>query len=407
MSAKTWVWIISSLAGLLAMQGCSHGLLAKPAIDKEIAEFYWPYAALASHVYATQGLIDVEANAVLASSFLRKEMRSANIDTPALVYRALVHEKFGDNQDSPSPQNDEEDQRELEQYLAQETNRSQDSIPTTLEDCNYEGTTDPSVPLHTVRKEYGWEEAPELQKYAPARRWSLFVPDLAIDVWRRSLPPGDSADYEYAIVYRGTVGGGGWMSNLRGLSAFTPAVWDQYHQARTATRSIIRQVRTLHAVSDRLARRKTRTRITFTTVGHSLGAGLAQYIYLNNPQIDKVVGFDPSPLNGTSLVPLKDRAKVMEERMDHNSGKPTIFMLYEYGEIMTQLAPCVPGPVWGEEGGPVVACHAANLSRGSPFRQHNMPQLACKLYIVRSGDTPPVRRQASPEPTKMPGLPPG
>jgi len=147
----------------------------------------------------------------------------------------------------------------------------------------------------------------------------------------RTVAPGGNPDYEYAIVYRGTVGGGGWMSNLRGLSAFTPAVWDPYHQAKTATRSIIRRVRTLHAGSDRIARRKTRTGITFTTVGHSLGAGLAQYIYLNN-----------------------HRAKVMEECMDH-SGKPTIFMPYEYGEIMTQLAPCVPGPVWGEEGEPKVA----------------------------------------------------
>lgn len=405
------------------MQGCSHGLLVKPEIDKATAEFYWPYAALASNVYATQGMIDIEANAVLASSFLKKEIRSANIDTPAMVYRALAHEKLTENQNSQpqeecrndapphgerstapggtcgasEPQDGEEDQRELEQYLAQETNRSKDSIPTTLEDCNYKGNTDPSVPLHTVRKEYGWEEAPELQKYAPARRWSLFVPDLAIDVWRRSLPPDGSADYEYAIVYRGTVGGGGWMSNLRGFSAFTPAVWDQYHQARSATKSIIRQVRTIHAVSDRLSKRKKKTRITFTTVGHSLGAGLAQYIYLNIPQIDKVVGFDPSPLDGTSLIPLKHRSRIMEERMDH-SGKPTIFLLYEYGEIMTQLAPCVSGPVWGSEGGPIVECNAANLSRGSPFRQHNMPQLACKLYMVRRGEGPPMNHQAAQAP---------
>lgn len=313
-----------------------------------------------------------------------------------MVYRALAHEKLAQNPD-PRPLNDEEDQRDLEQYLARETNRSRDSIPTTLEDCNYTGNTDPSVPLHTVRKDYGWEEAPELQKYTPARRWSLFVPDLAIDVWRRSLPPDGSTGYEYAIVYRGTVGGGGWMSNLRGLSAFTPAVWDQYHQARSATWSIIRQVRAIHAVSDRIAKRTKETRITFTTVGHSLGAGLAQYIYLNIPQIDKVVGFDPSPLNGTSLIPLENRAKVMGERMD-SSGKPTIFLLYEHGEIISQLMPCVSGPVWGGEGGPVVECNAANLSRGNPFRQHNMPQLACKLYMVRRGAVPAVNHQAAQAP---------
>jgi hypothetical protein len=78
----------------------------------------------------------------------------------------------------------------------------------------------------------------------------------------------------------------------------------------------------------------------------------------------------------------------MAQRAGHG-GKPTIFMLSEYGEMVTKLAPCESGPIWGEEGGPVIACSTVNLSRGSPFRQHNMPQLACKLYVVKAN---PVAR---------------
>jgi hypothetical protein len=73
----------------------------------------------------------------------------------------------------------------------------------------------------------------------------------------------------------------------------------------------------------------------------------------------------------------------MAQRADQG-GKPTIFLLSEYGEMVTRLAPCESGPIWGEEGGPIVSCSSVNLSHGSPFRQHNMPQLACKLYVVKA-----------------------
>lgn len=417
--------LFSPLLALALLQGCSHAPVTTPQLDKQTAAFYWPYAALASNVYTTKGSIDVDTNAALASPFLRAEVRDAgseklamsfiNLDRKALTerYKEQLRSECGDaalqskdhatllaahcrTPQPPQGQAGPRDPRDPEDDAPEETNRLVDSTPATLNDCNYDGGKEPSVPVHTIGSEYGWQEVPELQKYAPARRWSIFVPDLAIDVWRRPLASASGPSFEYAIVYRGTVGNGGLFTNFRGLAAITPAVWDQYHQARDATRIIINQVYTLHAISDAIFQRGpgARTRVSFTSVGHSLGAGLAQYVYLKIPQIDKVVGFDPSPLNGTSLIPLKERQNVMAQRAD-SSGRPTIFMLSEYGEAVTKVAPCGSGPVWGEEGGPVVECSAVNLSRGNPLHQHNMPQLACKLYVVKMESTPLLGNKAA------------
>jgi hypothetical protein len=184
-----------------------------PEIDKATAEFYWPYAALASNVYATKGSIDVDTNAALASPFLRAEVRDAksddltrtyiNLDRKKLTtqYKDQLQKECGDaaleSKDQaallaahcriPQPADGQAKQQDAEDPSPTETNRLEDAIPTALQDCNYDGDKDPSVPIHTINKEYGWTDVPELQKYAPVRRWSLFVPDLAIDVWRRKL----------------------------------------------------------------------------------------------------------------------------------------------------------------------------------------------------------------------------
>ncbi|HET7794508.1 MAG TPA: hypothetical protein VFL64_14085 [Rhizobacter sp.] len=379
MSVKSSLALFEILVTCSLLHGCSHTPLERPDIDKVNADFYWPYAAIASNVYATGGAVDVDMNAAFASEYLRAELRDSKSPELAQAYinRSRKRPTPGDNPSLP---------RAALPGAYEETtgdNKLEDKEPKVLEDCNYEGSKDPSVPVHTLSQDYGWTDVPELNKYPKSRRWSFFIPDLAIDVWRRKLSTNPSPMFEYAIVYRGTVGSGGWFTNFRGLAAFTPAIWDQYLQAQEATTLIINQIYNLHTLSDELFRRAERTKITITAVGHSLGAGLAQYAYLKTPQIDKVVGFDPSPLNGSSLVPLDERAKVMRQRAVQD-GTSTIFLLNEYGEMLTSLAPCVSGPIWGDEGGPIVSCSAVNLSRGNPIRQHNMPQLACKLYVART-----------------------
>ena len=278
----------------------------------------------------------------------------------------------------------------------------QDRSPTDWKDCEATRAAK-EAPVPWAEMTEGWSVVPELRRQLHPRGWSFFVPGLAIDVWRR--PRNDShsePDVEYALVFRGTADAGGLMSNFRGLSAFTPLVWDQYRQAARATVDLVNQIYRLHMLSDAIFGRSTHTRIRITSVGHSLGGGLASFVFLRVPQITSVIAFDPSPINGSSnfsAFPISDdrrargymdRDSVMGRRAQptdsHSSGSAdNIFVLYERGDPLTALVSCRSGAVWGDEGGPQVRCDSLNLSSGNPLRQHSMPLFACKLYLASQG----------------------
>lgn len=408
-----------------------------PQTLKEIADFYMPYAAMAARVYDSQGRTEDMLGVAAASSWLRsqlardpdEERRRKNLEVlssperRAELYRnriarhcAGAHAGFtlgaGDSavrasegrcrKSNESAEDDDPDEHSMTDVQRQ-AEYSEDT-PVDWRDCNYRGSDHPPPKLPVQQMTVGWTTVPELQRQLHPRGWSIFVPGLAIDVWRRPRPAdGDSPVMEYALVFRGTADGGGWLSNFRALTAFTPVVWDQYRQARVATVDLINQIYQLHALDDALAKRETDTRIKITAVGHSLGGGLANYVFLRLPQITRVVGFDPSPINGSStFAPEKvdewsrakgrrDRQSVMTESRqpldtpEHFDSGVGVFVLYEKGEILTQLTGCVSGPLWGAEGGPVVRCDGVNLSGGNAVRQHNMPQLACKLFLASEG----------------------
>lgn len=265
--------------------------------------------------------------------------------------------------------------------------------PAKDEDCLYRsGDGDPHVPVNRLEEDEKWTPVPELYKQTHPSAWRLFVPELAIDVWRREHPrEGTAPVVEYAIVFRGTTGGGGMLSNMRGLFFFVePFLWDQYRQARRATNAILDQIDRLHKISDALHQRDvdSSTRVRITTVGHSLGGGLASYLYLRDPRITRAVVFNASPIDGASTVPIGRREQVMlkgNRFVDSavSGPKAAIYSLFERGEILSSAFPCQTGPLWGEGGGPQVQCDRADLSKGSIVDQHNMAQLACKLFLVR------------------------
>lgn len=390
--------------------------------------FYWQYAALAADVYRSQGMVESSFALALASPWLRDEVSESKDpavrqrldrlqrDHQERLYGERVREKcaadaradaagataegpVGMRPKDPRCRTTAEDlERARAQQATVEPNLFVMAEPANARDCEFRGDQEPSVPLESAMREFRWSRVPELQRHTSARAWSIFVPDLAIDVWRRPRDPVDGAAVmEYAVVYRGTVGGGGWASNLRGVTSVTPLVWDQYQQSREATRLIVEQIYNLHRISDMVFDRALPTRVLITAVGHSLGAGLARYIYLEVPQITRVVGFDPSPIDGSSMIAIERRAEVMgadrhppdlDARDDRTAP---IFLLYEDGEFISRLAPCHTGPLWGAEGGPAVRCESVNYSRGNMFKQHNMPQLACKLFLAQQGR--PVREE--------------
>lgn len=430
-----WPALTLAFAFFSALGGCGLVPAAPDKTDVELARFYMPYAAMAARVYHTEGRTNELLGRAASSSWLRKEIASGispdrqssllmtlnDARSREEIYRTRVGRQCAGSLIGSTLAADDSAVRAaegrcrvlqdgVEMQEASEEGKSEDSeqaadigqIPTDWKQCQYTGGKQrPRLPL--TKMTTGWEEVPELQRSVHPKDWSIFVPGLAIDVWRqRRAPQGEAPVVEYALVFRGTTGGGGWVSNLRAITAFTPRVWDQYNQALIATTDLINQIYQLHALSDALFDREENTRIQITAVGHSLGGGLASYVYLRVPQITRVVSFDPSPINGSSLISPKelsekelrkgkhDRASVMRVRRQP-ADRPTfdntanIFVLYERGEILTRLAGCSSGAMWGSEGGPNVRCDAMNLSGGSPLKQHNMPQLACKLYLVSEG----------------------
>jgi hypothetical protein len=401
--------------------------------DIAIAKFYLPYAAMAARVYESQGRTDDQLDMAATSRWLRDESALASAasgtSVPALLladrgelhklyrnylarvckddgtdqfYRAAdgavrVAERRCESAGSSSlpldlnPGIPEDGEREPQEY-----------VPIDWKACENNGEAKESpVPVHQMTE--GWDLVPELRRQLHPRGWSFFVPGLAVDVWRkRRGAVGEVPEVEYALVFRGTADAGGWLSNFRAVTAFTPLVWDQYRQAARATVDLVNQIYRLHMLSDAIFDRPSQTRIRITSVGHSLGGGLANYVFLRIPQITSVVAFDPSPVNGSSTFspfPVSDemrkRGYVDRESVLGSRTQPpdrhaydenaNIFVLYERGELLTSLAGCAPGAIWGSEGGPHVRCDSLNLSGGNPVRQHNMPLFACKLYLVSKG----------------------
>jgi len=408
------------LASVLA-SGCGlfmHHETGSPDQVATKARFYWSYAALATDVYRTRGETDHNMAIAVASPWLRAEIealtdeplkkrlrqdlvRKAFPEEATLIYRAKLQKRCvkelqmraadGNSLATPSCV--------AEADLVQEAEGNQTSVdlepnlfinqePKSNKECQFGRGKKPSVWMDEVGKgPHGWTRVRELRKVTAARGWRLFVPELAIEVWRRTRSlRGKPLEIEYAIVYRGTVGGGGWISNLRGLTAMLPLVWDQYRQAEFATDLIIDQIDRLHTLGDSLLERAEPTELRFTAVGHSLGGGLAQYIYIKKQRITRVVAFAPSPINGASLIPIGERESVTSGGrrfvdLDPRDDRAAIHLLYEKGEFISKMSPCRSGRVWGAEGGPWVNCESVNFSGGNAFRQHNMAQLACHLYL--------------------------
>lgn len=425
-----------SMPALLALQLLGCGTLDSmqsrapgPSETAEAARFYWPYAALAANVYATGGASDRDAAMIAGSPWLREEIAATDDAAAKRRYQQrlgagtedILHQRIRRDcvlarQGSPAEPASDSEQTGVcrPSVLAGPRQATQAqgaaAVPAPLpiaraprspDECLARKDWVPPVALDLARAEHRWEPVAELQRQLQPRGWSVFVPGLAIDVWRRPRESDDGTPtFEYAIVYRGTEGTGGWLSNFRAVSAFTPFIWDQYHQALQATNDLIRQIYRLHAVGDDILERARPTRILITAVGHSLGGGLATYVLLRSPEVTRVVNFNPSPIDGASLFVADEpsaaekgsgehpsRASVSARRTlpydsDERAPQAAIYSLYERGELLTSLVGCHAGPLWGSEGGPVRVCEAVNLSHNSAVRQHDMNQLACQLYLA-------------------------
>jgi hypothetical protein len=385
-------------------------------------EFYLDYAVLAADVYRTRGATAERLQLVSDSDLIRRVSNGRDI-TPDVVrkfYESVRDEQCKDAAAKtgtllePDPfdvargmcVSSARNLEELKELFNEGDEKFSDEFPKGLDACDEDVPAVPVSELTTGK----WERVRDIEKYATTRSWRVFVPDLAIEVWRRKREDQQIVErLEYAIVFRGTTGPGGWFSNMRVLTTLLPLFWDQYRQAETSARRVVEQVYLL----DLLTRAMKRDAIAkganpkepllwkpplITVVGHSLGAGLAKFVYYRVKEITRVVGFNPSPIDGArTLIAVDDRPNITHARTRDPAPasctrpdlkpeqEPSMFFLFEQGEILTSIAPCISGPVWGAEGGPIRYCHSVNFSRGNPIDQHSMNRLACKLASHSKG----------------------
>lgn len=404
-------------------------LVQKARTEVEIADSYWGYAALAAEVYASRGLSEIMLAMPLPGAAVSDAQRQEVID-PSDEIQAMAGERAagpqtlagrfaelcpihqlqlnGDTErlhrcevllpDEYARYKKLPEEKKLsfrEDMQRQERQRQAiDALADSFKSCDVEEDATSRVPLSMVQRDLGWVKVREFEKYDVAKSWNVFVPELAIDVWRRPRPDRSPHAVEYALVYRGTAGPGGWVSNLQILTTMMPFVWHQYKQAVAATKKIVRQIyyRQMHEDTGR----ERASDVLITAIGHSLGAGLAEYSYYRVPQITKAIGFNPTPVDGShSLIPVEDREGIVLSRAhtprDHESwvtqleppyNDSAVLMLTERGEILGRLSSCVSGPLWGGEGGPSNLCETVNMAHGNPFKQHDIRPLACKLAYL-------------------------
>lgn len=422
-----------------------------------LRNFYLPYAVLAADVYRTHGVAADRMQRVVESGLLKqaeaadaKRADDSSSTRPPLdpesvraLYRRAWSQKCSSAKDpqkaeaADGPGYDQDgaymeiDEPPLVNGITCATVRNAteksenrqlfnggdeefiDGMPRSLEDCGVRDDgklvkTRVMVPVSDMAATYRWERIVGIEKYASLRSFWIFVPELAIEVWRR--PQGDPAQPvdEYAVVFRGTAGKGGWFSDFRFLTGLLPFFWDQYRQAQRSVERIIDQITLLYVLREqidkddyangRIKQIVPRPIPRVTLVGHSLGGALATYVYLHNPRVTRVVAFNPSPVDGsllflraqqwqarrdamTDLLPPAD--PVGDDRIDPGRAA-SIFVLVQRGEPLAALSPCVEGPVWGDEGGPFRRCHAVDFYRGhntipNRLRKHEMSRLACGL----------------------------
>jgi Lipase (class 3) len=217
-------------------------------------------------------------------------------------------------------------------------------------------------------------------KAAYERRGWDFGSGPTYQVWARTRAAARGACSEVSIAFRGTVGlsGGDWFSNL---SRFGSPYDDYYHQLQRNIDAIMRQIQSL----DCYKRAGTKPQIVST--GHSLGAGLAQFVALatksGGSRIVKVLAFDPSPVTGAHLV---DKTLLTE-----NAKRLVIDRIYESGEILSYARGAIQEyPQARSRCNPQVRTVEVKAARGSAIGLHGIELLATNLADLTYNEGDPL-----------------
>ena len=204
-------------------------------------------------------------------------------------------------------------------------------------------------------------------KNAYERRGWEFGSGPRYHVWaRQRFPQADKvACTEISIAFQGTVGLNrwDWTSNA---DRFGTPYDDYYHQLHRNINAIVNQIKNLPCY-----KQAPRTPLIVST-GHSLGAGLAQFVALANKRIRKVYAFDPSPVTGAHLIDKK--------LLRANVQGLTIDRIAQYGEVLSVPRRLIEEyPPNRSPCNPVVRTVNVDAVRGSAVDLHMMNPLAGRI----------------------------
>lgn len=271
-------------------------------------------------------------------------------------------------------------------YFAEKTTAELDYAT----DCPEHDSTDETTPKRkgvaipiTIP---GWTRLYELDRMPTPIGFYVFVPGLFVEVWVRDQLGQAS---EYAIVFRGTQGGGGWWSNLRFLTSLLPGVHDQYSQAARLYPRLIDQINLREEIAGRPANERR-----ITLVGHSLGAGLAMFVAMKNPGVNRIIGFNPTPISGYFAISYQKRS----ERL---AALEQVDFIYENSEILHQINSCTDGERFDPNLPAPIRCHEINLAGGNIIVQHEIGPMACRLAVLGRDATKLRTALKSPAPTQQ------
>jgi len=186
------------------------------------------------------------------------------------------------------------------------------------------------------------------------------VGGLGVQVWARR----GRICSEAVIAFRGTVGGneGDWESNLHWLLRATP-IYDQYDQVRDHIGEFV-----AHVANDPCYRKGV-TQIT--TIGHSLGGGLAQLAAYSDADIRRIYAFDPSIVTGYYSVDPPHR----DENVKGLRGE----RVYEHGEVLAYLRYFLRQFVPPPSCNPRIVNVRFDVLHGSPIAQHSLSDFTTAL----------------------------
>ena len=214
-----------------------------------------------------------------------------------------------------------------------------------------------------------FEADPDCLKALGRDRFTLAIsggPTFHVWARTRAARKAGSACSEVSIAFRGsTISTADWITNLDPVTGYV--FDDHYRQMRRNIDAIIKKITTLDCY------RRAKTQIV--SVGHSLGAGLAQFSAIANnpagPRITKVFAFDSSPVTGASYIDKRVRAQNANAEVD---------FVYQSGEALQRLRPTRPSAPCAR----TVVFDA--LLPASSVTLHNMPALAREIVRMSYED---------------------